>query len=163
MRVRTRLSSVALLLFAAHAANAVSDLDSAFERDAIVIESSGSACYLFDVYLALTIEQQRRGLMHVRSLPAFTGMLFVYDDAAPRSMWMKNTFIPLDIFFIRADGTVSSVAARTEPLSLQSIASREAVNFVLELNGGIGEALRIDTASRVLLPAMLSITRNETP
>ncbi len=158
MRAHHCLMLVALLLFTAHATDAVSDLDGAFSRDTIVIESSGNACYHFDVYLALTIEQQRRGLMHVRSLPAFTGMLFVYDDAGPRSMWMKNTFIPLDIFFIRAGGTVSSVAERTEPQSLQSIASTEAVNFVLELNGGVSEALRIDSDSRVLLPEMLSIT-----
>lgn len=158
MRARHCLLLVALLQCAAHAANADSDLDGAFGRDTIVIESSGNACYRFDVYLALTIEQQRRGLMHVRRLPAFTGMLFSYDDAGPRSMWMKNTFIPLDIFFIRADGTVSSVAERTEPLSLLSIASTEAVNFVLELNGGVSEALRIDKNSRVLLPEMLRIT-----
>jgi uncharacterized protein len=158
MRARHCLLPVALLLITAHAANAVSDLDSAFERDAIVIESSGSACYRFDVYLAMTLEQQRRGLMHVRSLPTFTGMLFVYDDAGPRSMWMKNTFISLDIFFIRANGTISSVAEHTEPLSLRSIASTEAVNYVLELNGGVSEALRIDTNSRVLLPEMLSIS-----
>ncbi len=157
MRVRHCLLPVALLLFTAFTANAESKLDGAFGRDAIVIESSGRACYLFDVYLAMTLEQQRRGLMQVRRLPAFTGMLFVYDDAAPRSMWMKNTYIPLDIFFIRADGTVSSVAQRTEPLSLVSIASTEAVTFVLELNGGVSEALQIDTESRVLLPDALSI------
>ncbi|MEX0976957.1 MAG: DUF192 domain-containing protein [Woeseia sp.] len=163
MRVRHSLLPVVLLLFTADAANAASDLDGAFDREAIVIESSGNSCYRFDVYLALTIEQQRRGLMYVRRLPAFTGMLFVYDDAGPRSMWMKNTYIPLDIFFIRADGTVSSVAERTEPQSLRSIASTEAVTFVLELNGGVSEALRIDADSKVLLPAMLSITPIEPP
>ncbi|HEX7720014.1 MAG TPA: DUF192 domain-containing protein [Woeseiaceae bacterium] len=157
MRARRCLLPVVLLLLTATAANADSDLDGAFERDGIVIVSSGNACYRFDIYLALTIEQQRRGLMHVRRLPAFTGMLFVYGEAGLRSMWMKNTFIPLDIFFIRADGSVASVAERTEPLSLQSIASTEAVNFVLELNGGVSEALRIDTESRVLLPEMLTI------
>jgi uncharacterized protein len=151
MQGRHRLLPVVLLLFTAHTANAVSDLDGGFARDAIVIENSGNACYRFDVYLALTVEQQRRGLMHVRSLPPFTGMLFVYDDAGPRSMWMKNTFIPLDILFIRADGTVSSVAERTEPLSLRSIASTEAVTYVLELNGGVSEALRIDKDSQSLV------------
>ncbi len=59
--------------------------------------------------------------MFVRELPEMTGMLFVYDDAGMRSMWMKNTYIPLDIVFARADGTVSSVIHNTEPLSLRSL------------------------------------------
>lgn len=160
MTARKCPSVVALLLLVVHAVGAANDdLNAAFGRDAIVIESSGAACFHFDVYLALTAEQQRRGLMHVRQLPVFTGMLFVYNGAAPRSMWMKNTFIPLDMLFVRADGTVSSVAQRTEPLSLRSISSIDAVDYVLELNAGVSEALRIDTDSRVLLPNALSITR----
>jgi uncharacterized membrane protein (UPF0127 family) len=91
--------------------------------------------------------------MFVRQLPRFSGMLFVYPDAAPRSMWMKNTYIPLDILFIRADGTVSSIAADTEPLSLQPIASKEPITYVLELNAGVSEELGIDAGSRVDVPA----------
>ena len=135
---------------------ATQDLDDAFTQDAIVITASRDACYHFDVYMALSSEQQRRGLMFVRDLPAFTGMLFVYDDAGQRSMWMKNTFIPLDILFIRSDGGVSSIAKQTEPQSLRSIASIEAVTFVLELNAGVTERLGIDERSRVLVPTMLS-------
>jgi uncharacterized protein len=127
-------------------------LDSAFSRDSIVIEASGSACYEFDVYLALTQEQQRRGLMHVRRLPQFTGMLFVYGGDDVRSMWMKNTLIPLDILFIRSDGSVESIARMTEPLSLESIASGEPVRYVLELNGGAAGELGIDSGSMVYLP-----------
>jgi uncharacterized membrane protein (UPF0127 family) len=105
----------------------------------------------------LTGEQQRRGLMFVRDLPAFTGMLFAYPEPGPRSMWMKNTFIPLDILFVRADGAVSSVARQTEPQSLRSIASIEPVTYVLELSAGITESLGIDEQSRVLLPGALSV------
>jgi uncharacterized membrane protein (UPF0127 family) len=136
---------------------AAQELNDAFTRDAIVITASSGECYHFDVYLALTGEQQRRGLMFVRDLPAFTGMLFVYDDAGLRSMWMKNTFIPLDILFIREDGAVSSIARQTEPQSLRSIASIEAVTYVLELNAGVTESLGIDEQSRILLPTMLSV------
>ncbi|MEX2125411.1 MAG: DUF192 domain-containing protein [Woeseia sp.] len=128
------------------------ELGTAFGSDSIVIEASGPACYEFEVYLALTPEQQRRGLMHVRRLPQFTGMLFVYRDDDLHSMWMKNTYIPLDILFIRGDGSVSSIAAMTEPLSLQSIKSIEPVTYVLELNGGIAAKLGIDTDSMVYLP-----------
>ena len=127
-------------------------LGRAFSRDSIVIEASGSACYDFHVYLALTPEQQRRGLMHVRRLPGFTGMLFVYGSDDMRSMWMKNTYIPLDILFIRSDGSVESIARMTEPLSLQSITSGEPVRYVLELNGGVADELGIDSGSTVHLP-----------
>ena len=144
-----------LLLLSSFAA--ARDLEEAFARDAIVIVASAGECYHFDVYLALTGEQQRRGLMFVRDLPVFTGMLFAYAEPGPRSMWMKNTFIPLDILFIRADGAVSSIARQTEPQSLRSIASTEPVTYVLELNAGVTETLGIDEQSRVLLPDALSI------
>jgi uncharacterized membrane protein (UPF0127 family) len=103
------------------------DLDSAFAKDVLIIHASNHACYRLDIYIAATNQQRSRGLMHVRSLPESTGMLFVYDSDARLSMWMKNTFIPLDILFVRADGTVSSIAYDTEPQSLDSIASLEPV------------------------------------
>lgn len=152
-RVPRRLFAVvAAILLTGAATDNTADLDQSFGSGTIVIESGNGACYRFDVYLALTSAQHRRGLMFVRQLPRYTGMLFVYPDAARRSMWMKNTYIPLDILFIRADGTVSSIAAETEPLSLQSIASEESVHFVLELNAGVSEALGIDRESRIYLP-----------
>lgn len=151
-----------LLLAAKHAsatvAGPVAELDAHFERGSIVIESSGYGCFYFDVYLAESVIQQRRGLMNVRKLPAFTGMLFDYDLTSPRSMWMKNTYIPLDILFIHADGSISSITRRTEPMSLQSVASTEAVDYALELNAGVTEALLIDAESRVVLPDALTVT-----
>ncbi|HEX2138826.1 MAG TPA: DUF192 domain-containing protein, partial [Woeseiaceae bacterium] len=112
-----------------------------------------NACYRFDVYLAETSAQHRRGLMFVRDLPRLTGMLFVYPESAMRSMWMKNTYIPLDMLFIRADGVVSSIARDTEPLSLASIPSEEPIRYVLELNAGVTEELGIGPGSVVHLPA----------
>lgn len=130
-----------LLLFAAPAL-ADPELDAAFARSTIVVQAS-RACHHFDVYLALTPEQQRRGLMFVRNLAERRGMLFVYDAEARRSMWMKNTFLPLDMLFIRDDGRVSSIVTDTEPQSLRSIVSREPVRYVLELNAGVTAALGI--------------------
>jgi uncharacterized membrane protein (UPF0127 family) len=75
-------------------------------------------------------------------------MLFIYDNE-PVSMWMKNTFIPLDMLFIRRDGAVSSVAHNTEPQSLRSVRSIEPVSFVLELNAGTAKRLVIDENSRI--------------
>lgn len=128
------------------------DLDAAFDKDRLVIQASEHACYVFDVYLALGRQQQLRGLMYVRHLPDFTGMLFVYPQAHVLSMWMKNTYIPLDILFIRADGSIANIAKNTEPLSLESISAIEPLNFALELNAGITDRLKIDTQSRVFFP-----------
>jgi uncharacterized membrane protein (UPF0127 family) len=128
------------------------DLDAAFDKAILVISAGEHACYAFDIYLALDRKQQMRGLMHVRHMPEFTGMLFVYRDANIHSMWMKNTFIPLDMLFIRADGTVSSVETDTVPQSLKSVSSIEPVNFVLELNAGVTERLHINTDSIVYFP-----------
>jgi len=128
----------------------MNDLDAAFGKDSIVISADQYACWHFDVYVAANREQQQRGLMFVRDLPEFVGMIFVYTRPGIRSMWMKNTYIPLDMLFIRGDGTVSSVAADTTPHSLESIAAVEPVNFVLELNAGMTAKLAIGTGSRVL-------------
>ena len=126
-------------------------LDVAFDKDVLIIETASKGCFKLDIYLAVNRDQQRRGLMFVRELPQWTGMLFVYRRADMRSMWMKNTYIPLDILFARGDGSVSSVEANTEPLSLKSISSVEPVNYVLELNAGMAKKLGIDTGSRLIL------------
>lgn len=152
LRLAAGLMCGLLAGLASEGSSADEALDRSFSRDSIVIETSGAACYKFDVYLATTPEQQRRGLMHVRRLPGFTGMLFVYGSDDIRSMWMKNTYIPLDILFIRSDGSVESIARMTEPLSLRSIASGEPVRYVLELTGGVADELGIDGDSTVHLP-----------
>jgi uncharacterized membrane protein (UPF0127 family) len=128
------------------------DLDAAFDKDILVIEASEYACYVFDVYLARSSQQTSRGLMFVRYLPQFTGMLFVYPQTRVLSMWMKNTYIPLDILFIRADGTIANIETHTVPLTLDSVSAIEPLNYALELNAGVTERLRIDTNSRVYLP-----------
>lgn len=121
------------------------------QKDVLIIEASEFGCYRFDVYLAMTREEQMRGLMFVRDMPEFTGMLFVYRDRDTRGIWMKNTFISLDVVFVRANGTVESVFKNAEPQSLTSMQSSEPVNFVLELNAGVTERLHIDNNSLLRL------------
>ena len=132
-----------------------SDLDAAFAKDVLIVEASAFACYRFDIYLAVEREQTRRGLMFVRDLPLMTGMLFVYESDDIYSMWMKNTLIPLDMVFVRSNGEVSSVIRNTEPHSLQSRSSTEAVRYVLELNAGVTERFSIDSDSRLIWGPML--------
>lgn len=140
----------ALLLAAlAFGAQATPALDAAFAKSSVVI-AGHHACYRFDVWLAVDREQQARGLMHVRELSPWQGMLFVYDDERPRSMWMKNTFIPLDILFIRADETIATIARDTEPQSLRSIPSGVPVRYVLELNAGVTDSLGIRSGDLVM-------------
>ena len=128
----------------------VTGLDATFERDELVIVADDGTRLDFDIYLAMDFEQQRRGLMFVRDLPERTGMLFVYEEEAIHSMWMKNTYIPLDIVFARGDGSVSSVIQDTEPQSLRSLRSIEPVSFVLELNAGVTRRYNIGNKSRLI-------------
>lgn len=125
------------------------DLDNAFGKGVLIIKASKHACYRFDIYVAQNETQRGRGLMFVRNLPESTGMLFIYNSDLTVSMWMKNTFIPLDILFVRADGTVSSIAYNTEPQSLHSISALQPVRYVLEVNAGVAEKLSIDQYSRL--------------
>ncbi len=138
---------LAFLVLISAAVGADDELDARFGRSVLIVVASEHACYRFDVYLASTSAQRARGLMFVKDLPATTGMLFVYEADDFISMWMKNTYIPLDMLFVRADGTVASIARDTEPLSLRSVVSDEPVRFVLELNAGTTERLHIDAAS----------------
>lgn len=122
-------------------------LDEAFAKGVLIVSASDKACIRFDVYFATNNAQRARGLMFVRDMPETTGMLFIYESDDYLSMWMKNTFIPLDILFVRADGSVSSIAYNTEPQSLRSITALEPVRYVLELNAGVAEKFSIDKYS----------------
>lgn len=148
---------VCLFVLVSAAALADDELDRLFGKDVLVIEASRWACHRFDIYVATTDAQRSRGLMFVRELPATTGMLFVYSGNEAISMWMKNTFISLDMVFALPDGRVSSVISYTEPQSLKSLRSREPVAFVLELNAGTAERLAIDDDSRLVWDPMYGV------
>lgn len=113
---------------------------------------SASGRHAFQVEVMRTPETRARGLMHRNSMPADHGMLFDFARVEPVAMWMQNTYIPLDMLFIRADGTVARIAQRTEPLSTRTIPSGEPVLSVLEINGGIAEKLGIKAGDKVEHP-----------
>lgn len=125
-------------------------LGDTFDFDRLVIVNDTGKRLDFDIYLALTRSQQSQGLMHIRQLPERTGMLFVYDEPGIRSMWMKNTYIPLDLIFIGADGKVSSIVYNATPLTLASRSSTEPVQYVLELKGGSAIRFDIGTDSHII-------------
>jgi uncharacterized protein len=117
----------------------------------LIVEAT-SGRFAFDVELALTPEHQARGLMFRTELAADRGMLFDFGEQRPVSMWMRNTYIPLDMLFIESDGRIARIAARTVPLSEQTIASGVPVRAVLELRGGVTDLLGIREGDRVLHP-----------
>ena len=110
---------------------------------------SRTGTHRFTVEVARTPEQQAQGLMHRQSLASDRGMLFPYDPPQNASFWMKNTLIPLDIIFIRENGTVARVAENTVPLSLEPIVSLEPVAAVLEIAGGRAAELSIQAGDKV--------------
>lgn len=113
----------------------------------LLVTSTGE--HKFNVEIAATRNQQSRGLMFRRSMDARQGMLFVYDEAQYVSMWMRNTYISLDMVFIRADGKVHRVEASTEPLSERIIESGDKVFAVLELVGGTAAKLNLKPGDMV--------------
>ncbi len=143
-----RLALAVALMFALPAAAAAQSLDD-FARSTLGIETADGAAHEFQVYLARTPQQLARGLMYVAELPADQGMLFDYPRPRWVSMWMKNTLIPLDMLFIRADGVIANIAQRTVPGSLAVINSEGKARAVLELNGGTAARLGIRPGDRV--------------
>lgn len=120
-----------------------------FETDRLAIETPSGAVHEFTVELAVTDAQRARGLMYRREMAGDHGMLFLYDRLGLHSMWMANTYIPLDMLFIEPDGEVVHIAERTVPQSRRAISSGQRVKAVLELRGGTTDRLEIPVGSTV--------------
>jgi uncharacterized protein len=103
----------------------------------------------FDVWVADTPERAEQGLMFVSDLPENKGMVFPLDPPRVENMWMKNTYIELDMLFVRADGRVTKIIERAHPLSLEILSSAEPVAAVLELKGGMVAKLGLKTGDVV--------------
>ena len=106
----------------------------------------------FSVEIADTPEKRSLGLMYRTELAADAGMLFDFSHMAPVAMWMKNTYIPLDIVFINADGVIVNIVERAIPETLTPIHSRGPVLAVLELNSGTCARKGIRPGDKVLHP-----------
>ena len=132
-----------IFLFLSGQSFTVVDLDRDLNKSSLIVSTSKKTCYLLSIWIAHSIKEKARGLMYVRNMPEQSGMLFVYTESDQRSMWMKNTYIPLDIIFIKNSETISSIARDTEPLSLKNIRSIEPVNYVLEINAGMTKKMGI--------------------
>lgn len=119
----------------------------------VVVETADGRAHEVTVELARTAEEQARGLMHRRELAEGTGMLFVFAEAAPRSFWMKNTLIPLDMLFIDEAGVVAGLVREAEPLTLEPRTAGPDVKarWVLEVPGGWAARHGVAPGARVRL------------
>jgi uncharacterized membrane protein (UPF0127 family) len=104
----------------------------------------------FRIWIADDDARRARGLMFVQHLDDDQGMLFIYPATQEISMWMKNTYIPLDMVFIDSGGKVVHVVANTKPHSLESITSTKPVLAVLELKAGTASRLKIAPGALVM-------------
>jgi uncharacterized membrane protein (UPF0127 family) len=111
-----------------------------------------SGVQVFSVEMATTEEEKTTGLMYRKELPDGKGMLFDFSPEQQISMWMKNTYIPLDMIFIRADGRILRIAENTEPLSTKIISSGGLAKGVLEVIAGTAQKYGIQPGDRVAHP-----------
>lgn len=112
---------------------------------------SANGPHRFTVEVAASPSEQETGLMYRRSLAPDRGMIFPYDPPQSVAFWMKNTLIPLDMIFIRADGTIARIFTAT-PLSLDPVPGGEPVAAVLEIAGGRAAELGVRDGDQVSWP-----------
>jgi uncharacterized membrane protein (UPF0127 family) len=117
-----------------------------------VVVETAQGRFTFTAEIADTPELRQRGLMFRHQLPQDRGMLFDWGRVEPVSMWMRNTYVSLDMIFIAPDGRVAKVAEATEPLSDTTISSGGPVAAVLEVVAGTAERIGLKPGDRVHHP-----------
>lgn len=121
----------------------------AMRRSKLTLQTAQGA-HVIDIEIVTTPAEQQMGLMFRRSVPEKTGMLFVYAGPQEITMWMKDTYVSLDMVFINASGTVHRIEAHTEPFSQTTIPSKGDVVAVLEMVAGSAEKLGLKPGDRVV-------------
>lgn len=119
------------------------------EQVPLTVTTAAGKSHRFTVEVARTPEEQAQGLMNRQSLAPDQGMIFPMEPPRDASFWMKNTYIPLDMIFVRADGTIARIEENVVPLSLEPVLSMEPVAAVLELAGGRASELGIRAGDKV--------------
>ena len=153
MRDYCRIARIAaLLLSAAHLAPA--SAAEAGRAQPILVKSqlivdTGQRARPFVVETALTDAEQESGLMFRTALAPNSGMIFPFQRSRKVSVWMKDTQVPLDVIFIRNDGTISSIVSNAKPFSTAQMGSKERVGAVLEIPGGRAAELGIRAGDKI--------------
>lgn len=117
-------------------------------RDTLILHTAGGA-HRIDIEVAESDREQQHGLMFRQSLGDNEGMLFPYPTPREITMWMRNTYISLDMIFIRGDGIVHRIATDTEPFSENIIPSQGEATAVLEMKAGSARRLGLKAGDRV--------------
>lgn len=107
-----------------------------FTGQVAFLQSESDSIPTIEVAVAKDNQSRSEGLMNVLDLPENSGMLFIFDNDQPRSFWMANTPLPLDIIFINAEMNIVRIHHNTQPYSQKSIQSGEPAQFVVEVNAG---------------------------
>jgi uncharacterized membrane protein (UPF0127 family) len=132
-----------------------------FDTQPLSIVTRDGKSHAFTVELAVTPRQREEGLMFRREMAPDRGMLFAFGETRQVFMWMKNTYLPLDMLFIGKDGKVRSIKENAEPLSESIIDSKGPIDFVLELNAGTVKRLRLRAGNRVENALMESLRKGQ--
>lgn len=135
----------------------------AVQAQSLAIETitivTASGPQTLEVEVADTNTSRERGLMFRRAMPQNHGMIFLFGAERTITMWMRNTYLPLDMIFVRADGSIAHIAANTEPFSEDVISSGSPVSVVIEVNGGAAGKLGIKPGDRVETPLLKRAVR----
>ena len=121
-----------------------------WEKNIIKISNSSDIFHTFEVYIADSNSKRKKGLMYIENLPNNHGMLFKFSSPRIASMWMKNTYISLDLLFIDKNQTIVKIHNNAEPFNLKGISSKLKVKWVLEINGGLAEELGINPGNKII-------------
>lgn len=146
-----RIRRAAILLMAIFVVSSFMAPLYAADIQRLVIKTE-TAQHEFTVEIMRSPEDRSIGLMHRKHLDQDKGMLFDFEGSVIANMWMKNTYVPLDMLFIRADGTIVNIAHDTVPLSTKVLSSSGKVRYVLEVNAGIAKHLGIVPGNHVVVP-----------
>jgi uncharacterized membrane protein (UPF0127 family) len=153
-----RVLYIWLLLFGAAQVVAADDstdaaeLDRIFRRSTLQIATPDARLHTFNIWIADDEQRRSRGLMFVKHLAANDGMLFVYPQPQPIGIWMKNTYVSLDILFVDANGKVARVFENAKPQSLTTMESGSPALGVVELAAGTAARLKIAVGAQVIHP-----------
>ena len=145
--ILARSALAALFFLSVSVASLAADVS--FERGKHRLLTSGGRVHDLTVELAVEPDQREQGLMHRRQMAPDHGMLFDFGETRRVMMWMRNTYLPLDMLFIAEEGTVRTIHENAVPLSEAIIDSEEPVAFVLELNAGTVQRLGIRPGDRI--------------
>jgi uncharacterized membrane protein (UPF0127 family) len=143
--------AVLVLTFASGCALAASGPQTGLPVEAIIIDTNAGP-HTFKVEVAADDESREIGLMFRKTMAPDAGMLFDFHTSQAVSFWMENTILPLDMLFVRADGTIARVKENAVPYSRETIPSGAPVQFVIELNAGRAQALGIKEGGHLQAP-----------